>query len=335
MQKTLGELAKIINAELKGDPECIISSIATLQSATTNQISFLDNPKYRKYLSATKASAVILSEQNLDACPCNALILKNPYFGYAMIARVFAKQVNVSEGIHPTVVIGNNCQIDPTAKIAAKVVIGNDVVIGANTQIGPNCVVSDRVTIGENCRLWGEVVLYHDTQMGNHVEIHSGTVIGVHGFGFAYHQGAWHHVPQLGRVVIHDHVNIGARTVIERGAIGDTMIEEGVILDNQVQIAHNDQIGENTAIAGCTAIAGSTSVGKNCILGGGVGVAGHIKVTDNVMVTGMGMITKSIKEPGVYSSGTGFMKTKEWKQLVVNFSQLDEIARRILRLENL
>lgn len=332
-EKTLAEIANLINAELRGNSECKIFGAATLQTARQGQIGFLDNPKYRRFLATTKASAVILSETEAENYPGNALIVENPHFAFSQTALLFSKEPKISAGIHATAIIGENCNIDPTVAIAANVVINSNVTIGANTQIGAGCVIGENCTIGNNCRLWPNVTLYYDIKLANKISIHSGTVIGSDGFGWAQHEGRWHKVSQLGSVTIEDNVDIGANTTIDRGTLSDTVIENGAKLDNQIQIAHNVRIGAHTIIAGCTGIAGSTSIGKYCMIGGAVTIAGHIDITDYVIITGGSGVSSSIKTPGLYSSGLPVTKNKEWRRNVVRFKQLDKMAKRIKELE--
>lgn len=328
-KKTLGELAKKIDAELKGDADCVITGIAALQSAQSGHLSFLNNTKYRHYLSNTQASAVILTEADFSLCSTNALVVEDPYYAYAQLAKEFSEEVNMPSGIHASAVVGKGCQIDSTVSIGANVVIGDRVRIGANTQISSGCVIGDDCSIDQDSFLWANVTLYYAVRLGARALIHSGAIIGSDGFGFANHKGVWHKVPQLGTVIVEDDVEIGANTTIDRGAIDNTIIEKGVKLDNQIQVAHNVQIGAHTAIAGCVAIAGSTKIGKYCMIGGGSCINGHIEIADGVMLTGMSMITHSIKERGVYSSGTGFMENRKWHKNVIRFRHLDELARRV------
>jgi UDP-3-O-[3-hydroxymyristoyl] glucosamine N-acyltransferase len=328
IEKTLGQLARYVGAQLLGDPQCVIKGLGSLQSAIPGQLSFLDNPVYRKFLPTTKASAVILSATDVSACPCNALVVDDPYFTYAKIAELFIDSGNQPVGIHPSAIIGNNCHIDPTAIISANVVIEDNSTIGANTMIAPGTVVGRNCSIGADCQIAANVTLYHNTQIGHRVIIHSGAVVGADGFGIAEKDGVWFKVPQLGRAIIHDDVEIGANTTIDRGALSDTVIEKGVKLDNQIQIGHNVHIGEHTAIAACTGVAGSTQIGKHCKIAGGVGINGHLEIADYSVITGMAMVTNSIKVPGIYSSGTGVMSNQEWKKNVARFRQLDRLFKR-------
>jgi UDP-3-O-[3-hydroxymyristoyl] glucosamine N-acyltransferase len=331
--KTLIEIAELINAELQGNPDCKIIGAATLQDAREGQLGFLDNPKYRRFLATTEASAVILTESDIEYFSGNALIVDNPHYAFAQAASLFAHEPKVATGIHPAAIIGENCQIDPTAAIAANVVIGNDVTIGANSQIGAGCIIEENCKIGNNCRLWPNVTLYYGVELHNYVSIHSGAVIGADGFGWAQHEGKWHKVPQLGKVIIEDKVDIGVNTTIDRGTLNDTVIETGVKLDNQIQIAHNVRVGAHTIIAGCTGIAGSTKIGKYCMIGGAVIITGHIEITDYVIITGGTAIGSSIKEPGMYSSGVPPMKNQEWRRNAARFRHLDKLAKRVKTIE--
>lgn len=331
---TLEKLATLINAQLRGDPKCQISGVAPLDRAQAGQISFLANPQFRQYLPTTQASAVILSSKETDKCQTNILITENPYLGYAKIATLFSPKLNNDSGIHSTAVIGKNCQIDPSASIGAHCVIDDAVTIGKNTVISAGCKIGRDVTIGKDCHLWANVTLYHNVRIGNRVMIHSGAVIGSDGFGLAKDEkNVWHKIPQLGGVVIGDDVEVGANTTIDRGALDDTVIEEGVKLDNLIQIAHNVYIGAHTVIAGCTGIAGSARIGKYCMIGGGASIVGHSEIVDNVVLIGTAVVERSIEEPGVYASGLGILPFRVLKRLGLRFRQLEDMARRLNKLE--
>lgn len=335
MTKTLGELAEKVSASLIGDASCEISGIAPIHTATHGQLTFLHQQKYSKFLETTKASAIIVTEAFAARTSINRLVVKDPYFAYAVLAREFERlDEPLPTGIHPTAIIGKNCRIHERACIGAYVVLGDDVVISAETQIYPSCVVGDRTTVGTNCILMARVTLYRDTVIGNRAILHSGCVIGADGFGFANHEGRWNKIPQLGRVVIGSDVEIGANTTIDRGALEDTIIGDGVKLDNQIQIGHNVQIGDHTAVAGCAGIAGSTKIGKYCMIGAGAGITGHVELADRVIIGGMATVSKSIKEPDIYMSGTGHMPIKEWQKSVIRFRHLDELARRLFAVED-
>lgn len=334
---TLTELTNGLDVTIKGDANCRISGVSTIQNAQPGQIAFLTNAHYRKYLPHTQASAVILSADDANECTVNAIISRNPYFTYAQIAGRFAAATkSLQNGIHSTVIIDTDCHIDPTVSIGPHCTIGKRVSIAANVQIGPGCVIGDDVMIAENAHLAANVTIYHHVKIGKRSQIASGVVIGCDGFGFANQGGVWHKVPQLGGVVIGDDVDIGANTSIDRGAIEDTIIENGVKLDNLIQVGHNTRIGENTIIAGCVAIAGSTIIGKNCMIGGATCFAGHLHVCDGVIITGMTAVTKSITERGIYSSGiVGAVPNLEFRKNNARFHRLENLMEKVKELESI
>lgn len=331
----LKEIALLINADLKGDSDCLINGIMTLQNAKNGQIAFLDNKRYLKYLPFTKASAVILRPEHSAHAPsaCHVLSTDDPYLAFAKVAKLFERQRECIVGIHPTAIIGKDCKIHPSVSIAAFCVMDKNVCLEENVIIGPGCCIGEGVSIGANSRLEANVTLYADTVIRERVIIHSGSVIGGDGFGLAKEKESWVKIPQLGKVEIASDVEIGANVTIDRGALEDTFIGKGVKLDNQIQIGHNVHIGSNTAIAGCTGIAGSTRIGKNCMIGGGVCINGHINITDNVIITGMSSVVHSISTPGVYSSTQSIQPQREWQKNSIRFRQLDKIVRRVRKIE--
>jgi UDP-3-O-[3-hydroxymyristoyl] glucosamine N-acyltransferase len=330
---TLGELAERVNARIDGDSSSVIDGVATLANAVPGKITFLTTPRYRKHLVDTQASAVILTEDDRSHCPVNALISDNPYLTYAQVSALFAPARPAPGIIDATAIVSKQATLHESVTIGANSVIGNDVVLAAGVIIGAGCVIGDGAIIDEDSRIFANVTLYHDVILGKRVTVHSGTVIGSDGFGFANERGRWIKIHQLGRAVIGDDVEIGANTTIDRGAIEDTVIGDGVILDNQIQVAHNVQIGAHTAVAGCVGIAGSAVIGSHCAIGGGVGILGHLEICDGVTVTAMSLVTRSIKEPGIYSSGTPLEPSTSWQKNFARFKQLDEMARRLKRLE--
>lgn len=333
---TLNELANAIGATVKGHGDCKIHNIASIVNAQPGEISFLADRKYQKYLTQTKASALLLDKKLAKNCPINALIMPNPKLGFIKLLALLRPEVRPKPGIHPTAVIGENCQIDPIVHVGAYAVIEDEVVIGSRTIIGAGTSIGRGSQLGVDCCLYNRVTLYHHTIMGDRNILHSGVVIGADGFGLAQdEQRRWIKIPQVARVVIGDDVEIGANTTIDRGALEDTVIGNGVKLDNLIMIGHNVRIGDHTAIAGCAGIAGSTTIGRHCMIGAGAGLNGHIDICDNVVITGMGMIQKSITKPGVYSSGTGMQPSREWHKSVIRFWQLEELAKRLKRLERL
>ncbi|MBZ0071627.1 MAG: UDP-3-O-(3-hydroxymyristoyl)glucosamine N-acyltransferase [Gammaproteobacteria bacterium] len=333
MSLTLGELAARTGTEPHGDAALSIAGVCTLQDGRPDCISFLANPRYRRYLDDTRAGAVILAAADLAACPVPALVSSNPYATYARVATLLTAVETPPPGVHPTAVVGDDCHIDPTASIGPLCVIGARVAIGAGAVIGPGCVLERDVVIGANTRLVAGVVLCHGVSIGRDCLFHPGVVVGSDGFGIAKDAGRWIKVPQLGSVYIGDDVEIGANTTVDRGALEDTVIADGVKLDNQIQIAHNVQVGAHTAVAGCVGISGSARIGAHCMLAGGVGVVGHLEIADHTVVTGMSMVTKSITEPGVYSSGLAVLPGEQWNRIVARLRRLDDMARRLQALE--
>ena len=329
----LGDIAKALGAELKGDPEVQITGLATLSAAGPGQISFLANPAYGKYLADTRASAVILSPSAAQDCPTNVLLLDNPYLGYARLSHWFDPAPVPAPGVHASAVV------DPSARIAESASIGPNAVIEAEAEIAENVVIGAGSIVGARCRIGRDTVirprvtLAHDVVVGQRCHILSGAVIGSDGFGFANEKGVWHRIAQLGSVVLGDDVEVGANTTIDRGALDDTVIGDGVKLDNLIQIAHNVHIGEHSAMAAMVGIAGSTRIGRHCVFGGASGVAGHLEIADQVHLTGMTLVTGDIREPGVYSSGTSADTNRQWRKNAVRFRQLDVLARRVKELE--
>lgn len=333
MTLTLGELAEQTGAQLQGDASLPIDVVCTLQDGRPNGISFLANPQYRKYLADTRAGAVILTPEHSAECQVAALISANPYVTYARVATLLSRTPVADAGVHASAVVSADCCIDPSASIGPCCVIEADAVIAQGVVIGPGCVIGRGVHIGAETRLVANVTLCHGVQLGERCLLHPGAVVGSDGFGLANDAGRWVKVPQLGSVRIGDDVEIGANTSIDRGALDDTLIGNGVKLDNQIQIAHNVQIGEHTAIAGCVGISGSAKIGAHCMLAGGVGVVGHLEIADGTVVTGMSMVTKSITKRGVYSSGMAALPSEQWNKIVARLKRLDEMARRLLALE--
>ncbi|MDO8207233.1 MAG: UDP-3-O-(3-hydroxymyristoyl)glucosamine N-acyltransferase [Gallionella sp.] len=333
MSYTLAEIAARIGGRVLGDAGVRISQINTLERADSSQISFLTNSKYHAQLASTNAGAVILGEADADATGLPRIISANPYAYFAKVSALLNPFPQTLPGVHSSAVVGEGAQIDPAASIAAMAVVGRGVIIGAHSVIGEGCVIGDNVVIGRNARLYPRVVIYHGCVIGDNLIAHSGVVIGADGFGIAMDEGHWIKIPQIGRVVIGSDVEIGANTTIDRGALDDTVIEDGVKLDNQIQIAHNVRIGAHTAIAGCVGIAGSTTIGKYCQIGGSAGILGHLKIADNVVIAAFSLIGKSIREAGSYAAIFPFSKTDDWRKNAVHLRHLDDMAQRIKRLE--
>lgn len=335
VEYTLTELTRGLDVTLQGNPEAVISGVSPIQQANAGHLSFLTNMHYRKYLATTNAAAVVLGKDDAAHYQGNAVICRNPYYVYAKMAAYFAEEEFFAAGIHSTAVVGSNTMIDPSASIGANCVIGNHVKIGKDVVISPGCIIGDDVEIDDNARLDANVTLYRRVKVGKRTHLFSGVVIGSAGFGFANEQGAWHTVPQLGSVVLGDDVSIGANTTIDRGAIEDTIIEDGAKLDNLIQVGHNVRIGKHTIIAGCVAIAGSTTIGAHCMIGGATCFAGHINICDKTMITGMTAVTKSITEPGIYSSGiVGAVPNHEFRKNNARFHRMENLIQRVKELES-
>ena len=332
--RTLQEIADQLGVQVQGDPNCEINGIATLDRAKSGDLSFLTSKQYRKQLLITKASAIIMSFADSQGFAGNALISNNPRLCLAKAAKLFERETTkLMPGIHPTAVIGKHCQIDTSAFIGPQVVLGDNVTIGKGAYIEAFCSLGDRCSIGSESVLKPRVTLYHGVTVGSNCLIHSGAVLGSDGFGFANSESGWVKMPHLGGVVIGNFVEIGSNTTIDRGFLNDTIIHEGVIIDNLVQIGHNVSIGARTAIAGCTAIAGSVTIGENCLIGGGVLIAGHLEIANQVHLTGATSVHHSILKPGVYSSGFPAKPNGTWLKNVARFAYLDQLSRRVRGIE--
>ncbi|MCA1771419.1 MAG: UDP-3-O-(3-hydroxymyristoyl)glucosamine N-acyltransferase [Halomonas sp.] len=331
---TLSDIARHLDIAFEGDGNQPIRGLATLKDARSDQVAFLANRAYLKDLAVTQAAAVLLHPEHGKNCPVPRLEIDNPYLGYAKLSQLFdplpARDVI---GVHPSAVVAESASVGEGVSVQANAVIEEGVVLGDNVVIGAGSMVGADSIIGEETRLHANVTVCHGVVIGKRVILQSGCVIGGDGFGFAHDGGQWHKIAQLGGVVIGDDVEVGSCSSIDRGALGNTVIGNDVKIDSQVQIAHNVTVGDHSALAGCVGIAGSTHVGRHCMLGGGVGLSGHLTICDGVQVTGMSLVTNSIHEPGVYSSGTGAMGNAQWRKNAVRFKQLDDIAKRLLRLE--
>ena len=333
MGLALGELAGRLGGELRGDPDCMISSVATLQRAGQGDISFLAHKAYRKYLTATHASAVILEAAIADECPTATITVANPYAAYARAASLLTEPPVKRRGVHPSAVIGSGCEIASSAWVGPHCIIEDGVAIAAGVQLTGACSIGRDSRIGADCVFHANVVIAHGVRIGERVVLHPGVVIGSDGFGYADEHGHWLKVPQLGSVFIGNDVEVGAGTTIDRGSLDDTLIADGVKLDNQVRVAHNVQIGAHTAIAACAGISGSARIGSHCRIGGGAGILGHLEITDHVVITAMTLVTKSITRPGVYSSGVPAQENALWNRNNARFRRLDSLVRKLRKLE--
>ncbi|MEX2124150.1 MAG: UDP-3-O-(3-hydroxymyristoyl)glucosamine N-acyltransferase [Woeseia sp.] len=333
MQASLGDLATRFGCELVGDPQSAVTHVATLANAGPQSLSFLANPAYRAELAKTRAAAVVLRAQDAESCPVPALICVDPYETYARIAGVLHPPASFAGGVHETAVVSASARVSDSAHIAAHVVVGDDAVVSDRACIGPGSVLGPRCRVGEGTCLHANVTLVEDVRIGKRCIVHPGAVIGCDGFGNARSDTGWIKIPQIGGVRIGDDVEIGANTTIDRGAIDDTIIENGVRLDNLIQIAHNVRIGEHTAMAALTGVSGSTVIGKRCMFAGQSGIVGHISICDDVVIGGATMVSKDIREPGFYTASFPAEKDKDWKRKVARFRRLDDLVRRVARLE--
>ncbi len=331
---SLGQLARQFDLAVHGDPEKRVSGLATLAAAGPQDLGFLANAAYARQLGDCRAGALILAENMVERWPGSALVTPNPYAAWARIAELMNPRTAVPAGIHASAWVDPSAEIDSTAAIGPQCSIAAGCRVGAGVEIGPGCVVEAGAVIGDQSRLAGRVFIGENVHLGQRVLVHPGAVIGADGFGLALDRGQWLKVPQMGSVRIGDDCEIGANTTIDRGAIEDTVLEEDVRLDNQVQVAHNVHIGAHTAIAGCVGIAGSTRIGRYCMIAGACGIGGHLTICDQVVVTAMSTVLDSIDKPGEYGSGIPARPHARWKRILVRLAQLDDWARRLRRLEN-
>ena len=330
----LSDLAELYNLKLEGDGDTLIEGVGTLSDATATQISFLSNPAYREQLKTTGAGAVIVSASDAENCPVTALVADDPYVSYAEIAARFDPRRPLKPGVHASASIDSTATLGSNVYVGANAVIGPGCVIADACAIGPGCVLIADVKLGAGSRLIANVTVCEGVIIGKRTNIHPGAIIGADGFGLAFDQDHWVKIPQLGTVQIGDDCEIGANTTIDRGAIGDTIIENDVRLDNQIQIGHNVQIGAHTAMAGLVGISGSTKIGKYCMFAGSSGTVGHIQVADRTTVHFCSVITKSITQPGtVWSAALPAQPLRDWNRSVAHLRKLEKLARRVLKLE--
>ncbi len=332
---SLQELINHIGGEIQGDPNAMITSMGTLENATSGQMSFLTNSKYKNAMAETNATAVILKEADAEFCKVNKVIHPDPYVAFAKAAQLLDSTPVPADGISAQASIHPSAKIGKGASIAAGVVIEKDVKIGDNARIGPNTVIGEGAELGDELNLRANVTIYHRVIAGDRVSIHSGTIVGSDGFGYANDKGVWVKIPQSGTVIIGDDCEIGANTCIDRGALDNTIIGNDVIIDNLVQIAHNVTVGDHSCICGGTGIAGSSNIGKYVVIAGTCVVNGHIDICDKVQITGFSMVTKSITQPGVYSSGMPVQSNRDWQKNTVRLRQIGKLVERVKTLEGL
>lgn len=336
MKRTAYRLADIVahfGGSVLGEADTAVSQVATLGNAQAGHITFLASGKYRAQLAATCAGAIIVGEADADATSIPRIVCDNPYLYFAKVSTLLNPLPPMLPGIHASAVVAEGAQVDPTAHIGPHVAIGAGARIGARCVVMAGCSIGENTSIGEDVRLYPRVVVYHDCVLGDRLIAHSGAVIGADGFGMAQDGERWLKIPQIGRVIIGDDVEIGANTTIDRGALDDTVIEDGVKLDNQIQVAHNVRIGAHTAIAGCVGIAGSTTIGRHCRIGGSAGILGHLQIADHVDISSFTLIGKSIREPGSYTGIFPFSKDETWRKNAAQLRHLDGLADKVKMLQ--
>ncbi|MFK3557492.1 UDP-3-O-(3-hydroxymyristoyl)glucosamine N-acyltransferase [Pasteurella multocida] len=332
---SLQELAQQIGATIRGNADVVVESIAPLDKATEKQLTFISNPKFRSLLAQSHAGILVVSEADVAFCveQSNLLIVNDPYVAYAVLAQYMDSTPKAASGIATSAVVAESAMLGENVSIGANSVIEDGVTLGDHVVIGANCFVGKNSKIGAYTQLWANVSVYHEVEIGQHCLIQSGAVIGSDGFGYANDRGRWIKIPQVGQVIIGNHVEIGACTCIDRGALDPTVIEDNVIIDNLCQIAHNVHIGTGTAVAGGVIMAGSLTVGRYCLIGGASVINGHMEICDKVTITGMGMVMRPITEPGVYSSGIPLQTNKEWRKTAALTLGIDAMNKRLKALE--
>jgi UDP-3-O-[3-hydroxymyristoyl] glucosamine N-acyltransferase len=335
MSATLRELADEFSCRLHGDPDRVISRVGTLGAAGPEAIAFLANPVYRRQLATTRAGAVILAEKDREGCPTACLVHDRPYATYARVAAFLHPAAPATAGTHPSAVIAPTARVASSAEVGAGAVLGAGCTIGESAVIGPGSVLGANVAIGAGTRLVARVTVLDGVRIGARCIVHAGAVIGADGFGFAPDAGEFVKIPQLGSVVIGDDVEIGANTTIDRGTIEDTVIEDGVKLDNLVQIGHNVRIGAHTVMAAMSGAAGSTKIGKRCMIGGGVVFSNSIEICDDAMFTFRSAVVRSVDKPGMYSGTLPADEAAQWRRNAVRFRKLDDLADRVAAAERL
>lgn len=334
-QYSLQELAQHIGATLRGNADTRIDSIAPLDKAQSNQLTFISNTKFRDLLANSQAGVLVVSEADVEFCSpeSNLLIVKDPYVAYALLAQYMDNTPKAASKIAKSAVISEGVLLGENVSIGANAVIEEGVVLSDNVVIGAGCFIGKNAKIGAHTQLWANVNIYHEVQIGEHCLIQSGVVIGSDGFGYANDRGRWIKIPQTGTVIIGNHVEIGACTCIDRGALDATVIEDNVIIDNLCQIAHNVHIGTGTAVAGGVIMAGSLKVGRYCLIGGASVINGHMEIADKVTITGMGMVMRPITEPGIYSSGIPLQTNKQWRKTAALTLDIDKMNKRLKAVE--
>ena len=331
---SLREIAAQLGGEVLGDGEVAVSRMASLANAVSGDLGFMTDSKYRAALAATGALAVIVGTDMRDATALPRIVTENPYAYFARVSTLLNPVAAAQPGVHATAVVDATAIVATTASIGAHCTIGRGVRIGEYAVIGAGSVVGDDVVIGEGTQLHANVTVYYNCELGKHCVLSSGAVIGADGFGYAELEGRWVKIPQVGRVIIGDDVEIGANTSVDRGALDDTVIEEGVKLDNQIQIGHNCRIGAHSVIAGCVGIAGSARIGSHCRIGGAAMILGHLEIADGVTISPGSMITRSLTKADTYTALMPFQSHDKWLKTAAHLRHLDGMAARLAQMEN-
>ena len=332
VELTTGKLAAAIGAELQGEPDVVVTGVASLEVAGAGDLTFFANKRYRPQLEATSAGAVILPAEAAALCPVPALITDNPYAAWAKALEALFPEPALEPGVHHSAVIGAGAEIHPEARIEANVVIGAGTRVGAGAWVEPGAVVGADCAIGAGSRIGPNATLYDRTEIGARAHVHASAVLGGRGFGLAPTEDGYREIPQVGRVVVEDDVEIGACTAIDRGALEETRIGRGTKIDNLVQIAHNCRFGEHCAISGQAGFAGSTELGDHCTVAAQAGVAGHLKIASGTTIGAKAGVISEIQEPGVYA-GFPHQPHAEWRRDMAALRHLRELRRRLERLE--
>lgn len=337
MSLTIRQIAETLGLQIMGGSEVadatLITGVATLESAGAGDLAFVARPAYAERLASTGAGCVIVPPALADSAPVPALVCDQPHLAFARVATLLFPEPPAAGRRHPSAVVDGRADVSPDADVGAGAAVGPGSTVGPGVIIAPGAIVGANVSIGQHTRIGANVVIGDGTCIGARGRIQPGAIIGADGFGYSWNGSMWVRVPQLGRVLVGDDVEIGANTTIDRGALDDTVLGDGVVLDNLIQVAHNVRIGDHTAIAGCVGIAGSAVIGRRCMIGGGAGILGHIEIADDVQISAMSLVTNSIPEPGMYSSGTPLEAHADWRRNAARFRQLDVLARRVRVLE--
>jgi UDP-3-O-[3-hydroxymyristoyl] glucosamine N-acyltransferase len=330
---SLADIVARLGGRIAGDAGVVVTQVGSLENAGPGEVAFLSNPRYKSKVMATRAGAIVVSPATESLTSLPRIVTDNPYAYFARLSRLLNPDPEVVAGIHPSAVVADGARIAPSVQIGAGAVIAAGAVVGERTSIGAGCHIGEGTEIGEECRFYPSVVVYPGCRIGARVILHSGVVIGADGFGIAEEDGRWVKIPQIGRVILGDDVEIGANTTVDRGAIDDTVLEEGVKLDNQIQIGHNCRIGAHTAMAGCVAVAGSAKIGRSCTIGAGSLILGHLTIADNVSISAATVISRSIPQPGTYTGMYPFDDHESWLKNTALVRHLSELSDRVKALE--